>query len=281
MRKSLGVMWRERMILVALVFLVHQINASKTHEQEHACPPSSCGRITNISHPFGLKGDRKSCGKNRLELACENNVTVLYLYSGKYHVQAINYDNYTIRVTDPGVQQSNCSSLPRYFLSKSNFSDDLYSGETYHYFQNRLVRSHLSQEHVFQHIVFMNCSFPVTKNRKYVDTSPCVNRNSKGCYIYAFAGDLKAKDIEVGCHIKLVAPTSWWGLDTNRYSYNVMTRHSSMGLRFHGWIPTAFSTPPRSSPYARVSPVSSSAVGSGKIIIATAGTSGKACSSRR
>ncbi|KHN05169.1 hypothetical protein glysoja_028067 [Glycine soja] len=79
--------------------------------------------ITNITYPFRLKGDPKGCGDNRYELACENNVTVLYLYSGKYHVQAINYNNFTIRVVDPGVQQPNCSSLPRYFLSPTNFSD--------------------------------------------------------------------------------------------------------------------------------------------------------------
>ncbi|KAL2574394.1 hypothetical protein AAZV13_17G184600 [Glycine max] len=74
----------------------------------------------------------------------------------------------------------------------------------------------------FQHIVYMNCSNPVTQNGKYVDTASYVNWDSKDKYIYAIAGDLKAEDFQVGCHVKLVALTSWWGLDTNNYSYAAM-----------------------------------------------------------
>jgi hypothetical protein len=40
-----------------------------------------------------------------------------------YHVQSINYNNFTIRLVDPGIQQSNCSSLPFYSLSRSDFCD--------------------------------------------------------------------------------------------------------------------------------------------------------------
>jgi len=62
-----------------------------------------------------------------------------------------------------------------------------------------------------------------------VDTGGCMNGEWKG-YIYAMAGDLIAEDFEVGCHVKLVALTSWWGLDTNTYSYDMM--HTSATL----WI---------------------------------------------
>ncbi|KHN05167.1 Putative receptor-like protein kinase [Glycine soja] len=198
-------MWRQSALLVFVLLLVQQICA--TSEQEHACPPSSCGKITHITYPFRLTGDPKGCGDKWYELACENNVTVLYLYSGKYHVQAINYNNFTIRVVDPGVQQPNCSSLPRYFLSPTNFSD--VEGDPYLAFQNR----DYSWEYVFQHIVFLNCRHAVIDNEKYVETDPCIKWHSKG-YIYAIAGDLIAKDFEVGCEVKLVAPTSLWGLDT-------------------------------------------------------------------
>ncbi|KAG4975782.1 hypothetical protein JHK86_035256 [Glycine max] len=222
-------MWRQSALLVFLLLLVHQICA--TNEQEHVCPPSSCGKITNITYPFRLKGDPKGCGDNRYELACENNVTVLYLYSGKYHVQAINYNNFTIRVVDPGVQQPNCSSLPRYFLSQSNFSaiDD---GDPYQLpFQNRLD----SAENVFQHIVFLNCRHAVIDNEKYVETDPCIKWHFSKGYIYAIAGDLIAKDFEVDCEVKLVAPTSWWGLDTNNSSYTQMHRALLYGFEL-SWI---------------------------------------------
>jgi len=74
----------------------------------------------------------------------------------------------------------------------------------------------------------------VTENPKYVDTGGCVNWEWEG-YIYAVAGDLIAEDIEVGCDVKLVAPTSWWGLDTNRYSYPMM--HTALVYGFElSWI---------------------------------------------
>jgi len=85
--------------------------------------------------------------------------------------------------------------------------------------------------------VFLNCSHPVTGKRKYVDTRGCVNWESNG-YIYAMAGDLIAEDFEVGCDVKLVAPTSWRGLDTNRYSYAMM--HTALLYGFDlSWIPLA------------------------------------------
>uniref|UniRef100_A0A0R0GUL3 Wall-associated receptor kinase galacturonan-binding domain-containing protein n=1 Tax=Glycine max TaxID=3847 RepID=A0A0R0GUL3_SOYBN len=222
-------MWRQSALLVFLLLLVHQICA--TNEQEHACPPSSCGKITNITYPFRLRGDPKGCGDNRYELACENNVTVLYSYSGKYHVQAINYNNFTIRVVDPGVQQPNCSSLPRYFLSPTNFSDsDNFYLDRYQ-IQNRCY----PWKRAFQkHIIFLNCRHAVIDNEKYVETDPCIKWHSKG-YIYAIAGDLIAKDFEVGCEVKLVAPTSWWGLDTNNSSYTQMHRALLYGFEL-SWI---------------------------------------------
>jgi hypothetical protein len=197
-------------VILLPFLLILQQGSSLTIEQENTCPPSFCGKISNISYPFRLKDDPKHCGDKRYELSCENNVTSLYLYSAKYHVQSINYNNFTIRVVDPGVQQSNCSSVPINFLSRSNFCDtyelrhnystDPYQASGYYDIDNGLV---------FEHIVYLNCSHQVTNNHKYVDTVPCVDPNSKGYYIYAMAGDLIAQDLQVGCHVKLVTPTSW------------------------------------------------------------------------
>jgi len=75
----------------------------------------------------------------------------------------------------------------------------------------------------------------VTGNPKYVDTGGCLNWESKG-YIYAVAGDLIAEDFEVGCKVKLVSPTSWRGLDTDTYSYDMM--HTALLYGFDlSWIP--------------------------------------------
>ncbi|WVY89709.1 hypothetical protein V8G54_035223 [Vigna mungo] len=229
-------MWRERTLIV-LVFLLHQIDG------EDGCPVSSCGKITNISYPFRLKGDPKVCG--RYELYCENNITVLSLLSGTFRVEAINYNNFTIRVVDPGLQPTNCSSLPRYSLSPYNFTYLYTSVTDFDDFEyafspfNRCYNWYVDgDKFLFEYIAFLDCSHGVSGNSKYVDTGGCVNWESKG-YIYAMAvGDLLAEDIEVGCRVKLVAPTSWWGLDTNKYSYAFIHKALLYGFQL-SWTPLA------------------------------------------
>jgi len=207
-------------LVMFLLFVVQQICAR--NEQEHAtnCLPSSCGKIANISRPFRLKGDPIYCGDNRYELDCENNVTVLYLYGGKYHVQAINYNNFTVRVVDPGVEEQSFS-LPRYFLSQSNFTDNYRAVDPYRATQTQLSKVSFNEKSLLKHIIFMNCSHRVSENYKYVNTTPWVKWETKG-YMYAIAGDLTAADFEVGCRIKLLSPTSWWGLHANHSSYSMM-----------------------------------------------------------
>ncbi|XP_052736023.1 LEAF RUST 10 DISEASE-RESISTANCE LOCUS RECEPTOR-LIKE PROTEIN KINASE-like 2.3 isoform X3 [Vigna angularis] len=223
-------MWRERSLIV-LVFLLHQIDGGD------GCSPSSCGKITNISYPFRLKGDPKVCG--RYELSCENNITVLSLFSGTFRVEAINYNNFTIRVADPGLQPTNCS-LPRYFLSPTNFTDFDYalSPPNLGWYRDwpddsdKFLYEYI--KFLYEYIVFLNCSHGVRGNHKYVSAGGCVNWESKG-YMYAFAGDLSAEDLEVGCEVKLVAPTSWWGLDTNNYSYAIIHKALLYGFQL-SWI---------------------------------------------
>ena len=224
------------LLVMFLLFLVQQICATNEQQNGIDCPTSSCGKIANISRPFRLKGDPTHCGDSRYELSCENDVTVLYLYGGKYHVQAINYDNFTIRVVDPGVEEGSCSSLPRYFLSQSNFTG-VYGESVGPYRTTQRQFSDPYVKSVLKHIIYMNCSHRVSENYKYVNTSPCVKWQSKG-YMYAIAGDLTAADLEVGCRIKLVSPTSWWGLEENKPSYIVMNRALLYGFEI-SWLPFA------------------------------------------
>ncbi|KAK7860189.1 hypothetical protein CFP56_042153 [Quercus suber] len=89
-------------VLIALV-LVHPTCCATTAMVNHTCSASSCGNIHNISFPFRLKTDPENCGDFSFELSCENNRTVLYISSGKYYVQEISYNNYTIRIVDLGI----------------------------------------------------------------------------------------------------------------------------------------------------------------------------------
>ncbi|KAK7377202.1 hypothetical protein VNO80_02623 [Phaseolus coccineus] len=226
-------MWRERAVLVLLLLLVHHTCATM-EDQQHVCPPSFCGKISNISYPFRLKGDPEKCGEERYELGCENNVTVLYLYSAKYHVQSINYNNYTVRVVDPALQHHNLSSLPLRFLSRSNFSDtykytSFYDSDPYQAFVNVDKNwEYLS----FEHIVFVNCNYSVGEKGKYVESGEWVKWEGKG-YAYAIGGDLKAEDLEVGCEVKLVAPTSLSTFDNNSYT----AMHTALSYGFEiSWI---------------------------------------------
>ncbi|KAK8473052.1 hypothetical protein PHAVU_001G048050 [Phaseolus vulgaris] len=235
MRNSLDMMWRERAVLVVLLLLLHHISATKD-EQQLFCPLSSCGKISNISYPFRLKGDPEKCGEERYELGCENNVTVLYLYSAKYHVQSINYNNYTVRVVDPALQHHNLSSLPLRFLSRSNFSDtytytSFYDSDPY----QAGLRSYENWELSFSHIVFVNCNHSVGEKGKYVESGEWVKWEGKG-YAYAIGGDLKAEDLEVGCEVKLVAPTSLSTFDNHSYS----SMHTALNYGFEiSWIELA------------------------------------------
>jgi len=234
-------MRRERalflLLLLLLLHLHHHIYASK-EEQEHVCPPSSCGKITNITYPFRLQGHPEKCGEKSYELGCENNVTLLYLYSVKYQVLAINYKNYTVRVVDPALQLGNCSSLPLRSLSRSNFSDTYYDYTDPYQAGLRSSENWEPLTLIFEHIVFLNCNHSVRENGKYVETEKCVKWDSKG-YAYAVGGDLKAEDIEVGCDIKLVAPTSLRSL--NNHSYTSM--HSSLAYGFEiSWLQLACQT---------------------------------------
>ncbi|XP_061336780.1 LEAF RUST 10 DISEASE-RESISTANCE LOCUS RECEPTOR-LIKE PROTEIN KINASE-like 2.1 [Gastrolobium bilobum] len=195
------------------VILLQQTCAANNN---HTCAPSSCGKITNIRHPFRLKHDPANCGDPRYELACENNVTVLTLFSGKYYVEAINYKNFTIRLVDPGIQESdNCSSIPRYFLSASNFTDSYNYGGLYNSYytdpyQATQMREGMQTFIQFLHVIYLNCSNPVRDDVQYVDTGPCVKWHSKG-HVYTIAGDLSAGNLKADCHVKLIAATSVFG----------------------------------------------------------------------
>ncbi|VVA41386.1 PREDICTED: rust resistance kinase Lr10, partial [Prunus dulcis] len=133
----------------------------------------SCGNI-NISSPFRLKGDSKHCGNKSFELSCEakgNGTThhaVLYLFSGKYYVQAINYNNFTIRLVDVGVHKikDNYFSHPLFSLTLFNFSYySNYTGPLPGYYHRESLMS----------IVFLSCEIPMHPSHLIVETAPCIS----------------------------------------------------------------------------------------------------------
>ncbi|XP_027343743.1 LEAF RUST 10 DISEASE-RESISTANCE LOCUS RECEPTOR-LIKE PROTEIN KINASE-like 2.1 [Abrus precatorius] len=209
------------------------------------CAPSSCGKISNIRHPFRLKGDPTTCGDPRYELACENNIAVLPLFAGKYYVQAIHYSNFTIRVVDPAVHEANCSSVPRFFLSASNFTDFYNRSSAYSTTPYQATRDTSQGSSIlFQHIIYLNCRNPV-KDHRYADTAPCVNWGSKG-HAYAIVGDIWPMVLKVGCQVKMAAATSVFGFqpfyyfddyDLLRQNFSYAEIHRMLGFGFEvSWM---------------------------------------------
>ncbi|KAJ9679776.1 hypothetical protein PVL29_021631 [Vitis rotundifolia] len=108
------------------------------------------------------------------------------LVHGKYYVADINYDNYTIRVVDPGVKKGNCFSTPLYSSS-------------YYSFVPYWVK-------VTNTTVLMNCEQPISDGN-YIHITPCngsnVTSSSSQAYVYALVGgeSQEVGDIKYSCTI--------------------------------------------------------------------------------
>ncbi|BBH05307.1 PR5-like receptor kinase [Prunus dulcis] len=160
-------------VLLLLLLLHVPSSCSHTVSNDNSDCTRSCGNI-NISSPFRLKGDSKHCGVSdkSFELSCEakgNGTThhaVLYLFSGKYYVQAINYNNFAIRLVDAGVHKikDNYFSHPLYSLTSFNFS--YYSDYTGPYYWN--LKGSMS-------IIFLSCENPMNPSDLIVETAPCIS----------------------------------------------------------------------------------------------------------
>ncbi|KAM1064009.1 hypothetical protein ACFX2A_028701 [Malus domestica] len=147
---------------------------------------SSCGHIHNISYPFRLNHDPKHCGNVMYTLSCESNITVLDLPSSrKYYVQAINYNNHSIRLLDPGLQSNNCSSMPQKSIPPNT----------------NLYWSWPSTS-----IYYLMCSNPLNPSL-YVDTAPCLNNTSSSSsqpktYSYVKVGAMIGWELDEGCSVE-------------------------------------------------------------------------------
>ena len=221
------------LVLLFLFLLSHTCNAQDTND--HQCPPSSCGEIRNIAYPFRLQTDPKNCGQNELSLSCENNVTILYLLNGRYVVESINYDNGTIRISDPDLRSDDCASLPRNSLSSYNFT----YGISYKLDWTDPDPATYNRINLAKSVIFMSCENPVNSSL-YIDAASCTKRN----YSYALVnGTLSVADMPSSCRIELMALVSRTAvIDRGNVSYADI--HAALVDGFElAWAP-AYRTPP-------------------------------------
>ncbi|WCJ41449.1 hypothetical protein M5689_022318 [Euphorbia peplus] len=202
----------------------------------HDCPPSSCGG-TNISYPFRLQTDPISCGDDQYMLSCENNFTVLrQTNGGKYYVKAIDYDNFTIRLVDVGVDKDDCSSLPS-FPFPFDEKDPSYTLSRYK--QNSESGSKWEKLRA-ETINLIKCENAVNSSG-YLDTSPCINSSlshSETVYTYAYFGLMKAYDLRDGCSSEIVSLMLPISSDSNNSNLSFIEVHRQMAFGFElSWHP--------------------------------------------
>ncbi|KAI4332834.1 hypothetical protein L6164_017711 [Bauhinia variegata] len=184
------------LVITVVMFLLP--TTTTYHAKASSACSSSCGKLNNISYPFRVHGDPKSCGKSEsYEIYCDNSVAKLSLDSAAkyYYVEEINYDNSTIRLVDPLlVDQQNYSYLPI-----------LLNTISYPY---RMAETN-------DKIIYLSCNESVNNDRGYVNTTACMDSTDKQyresgeyLYNYVYIGDLSAKELRLGCTANSVALTS-------------------------------------------------------------------------
>ncbi|GMP67764.1 hypothetical protein CsSME_00027644 [Camellia sinensis var. sinensis] len=241
--------WLLSSILLLLLLLLHvlfYVNCDALRSDGNC--DSSCGNIQNIRYPFRFEGDPENCGKKIYELACHNNRPLLNLSSAGdtkyYYVKAINYNNYTIRLVDVGIQNGKCSSLPLYSLSSGDISSPYYYNSYYYYSSSPYE---LQREFTLDAVaVLMECENPVN-SPLYMNTSSsaytsCINKTVKSSssqthyyYSYFLFGNLRASDVADLCRIDEIVATTFWS-PTTAASCNF----SSKFMEFHAQLAYGF-----------------------------------------
>ncbi|KAJ4950782.1 hypothetical protein NE237_027614 [Protea cynaroides] len=225
---------------LALAFIV--LGSEASDFQKYYCnnvtDPSPCRNLLNISYPFRLKDDPLDCSSDSLyELSCENNRTVLYLYSGKYYVEAISYENRTMRVVDAGLQIHNCSSLPLHSLtSHANFSFSPFTGGSNPYYYPVSFG-------IDNYITFLSCESPLliraasSYNSFVINTSPCINASSSGSHSYVLVGGVFYADIPDSCTIGTTVPIHQLEYEAGHYpSFSEIHFQLTMGFELSWFL---------------------------------------------
>ncbi|KAG6645458.1 hypothetical protein CIPAW_08G124300 [Carya illinoinensis] len=236
-----------RVLTSTILVLILVPSASSIKNNHHYCPPSSCGNIPNISYPFRLKTDPPNCGDQRYELSCDDNShTLLFLHGSKYYVSQINYNNYTIRIVDSGIQEDNYSFIPRNFLNHDNLRTwpELDISYDLQYYMRPISKV----------VVIVNCDKPMPSSNYfywYTASTNCSNIN-KGSgsssnsslsqyskrYIYLIVGRDQASvmDVEESCTIEQMSRTSWPGIIDADHPINISTCTDLHNLFSYGFV---------------------------------------------
>ncbi|XP_042048861.1 LEAF RUST 10 DISEASE-RESISTANCE LOCUS RECEPTOR-LIKE PROTEIN KINASE-like 2.5 isoform X1 [Salvia splendens] len=195
--------------LALLILLLCFTESCRARNSSH-CITSSCRNI-NISYPFRLRSDPANCGHpdSIFALECQKDRLTLHMNSRRYHVEAITYSNFSIRISDPGLDSKNISFCPIYSYVDNVY---MYSSYVYTYYPSSI------------YITYINCQSPVV-NPLYVENPYCANTsafsNTSRIYSYVTAERISVPDLEASCTFDTVTQVSviWPSTDHHNYSY--------------------------------------------------------------
>ncbi|XP_045792430.1 rust resistance kinase Lr10-like [Trifolium pratense] len=230
--------------LVVVILILLPYNKVDGDEHEESCS-RKCG-VHNISYPFRLKDSPKKCGDKRYTLSCEDNNQLILYYKlrryyktiGKYYVQSINYNNFTVRLLD--------SQLPPYYYSlglyniTSNIGFVGVPDTEYGYNRSLLVN-----------VLYLRCPNRVhySSGISFDEHAACMNTKSitQGNSFYVNIGhdykNLSELELGDGCGIELMFLTSWpvveddGGNNSNKMSCTDIRRMMFYGFEL-SWLNT-------------------------------------------
>ncbi|KAK4711516.1 hypothetical protein R3W88_006029 [Solanum pinnatisectum] len=213
-----------------LIFLHISQTCNAWNLKSKHCIPSACGHIRDISYPFRLNTDPKHCGFSEAELACEGNKTIISLFSKNFYVQAINYDNQTIRLVDPTLQNADMCSL----ILPPHLTSHHYNSTHFRLYYNG---SENSIKRAAEPIFMFNCPFAINT---FLEISGC----KLSRYTYLKIGEMNASEVSDGCRVQLICLTSWPNIKEAENNISLSDFHRAITYGFElyyiGFIERSF-----------------------------------------
>lgn len=194
-------------LLITTIALLILVSCSYSRSDNSSV--SSCGNIHNISCPFYLKGYKHHCHNYSYELSCHNNRTVLrfppsdipyYEPDGNYsfYVEAINYENSSIRMVDSGMVEDNS-------LCSSNIYLHPFSQRWYYLIRNIYKDTFSPIREFNKPVTYIDCQASVNSSARYIPDPPCSSSTSL-VSSYIVIGHMDSSEVENGCKIRR---TTW------------------------------------------------------------------------
>ncbi|CAK8570367.1 unnamed protein product [Lathyrus sativus] len=211
-------------LLILIIFSSNKVYGDEQQLQQESCS-TRCG-VHNISPPFRLKNSRRKCGDKRYNLSCEdNNQLIMYNGSyGKYYVQSIHYNNFTIRILDFNLRSNN--SLPPYYsLGRYNFSSEFQSPYLFYQYKNFSYTDILTKS-----MIYVTCLNPVEHSSGYMYGPNCMNSSShlrygNSFYVSGYNKTLSQLKLGDKCRIELMFLTSSWQVKGGNNNNNISCKN--------------------------------------------------------